>query len=356
MTNLKCLVFDSGQSKNGQKFSREKWDNFVLNNDKGSIHQTTAWMDFQLTIKGRERVLIFAIINEQEEILAGTLCVQMKTGFGKTCWWYSPRGPVFNPLENWQAGKFLIEKVQEKLKTTTGIFWRTDPYFTKSENNFLCEKDEIFPGKLAIQQYQPTDTLMIDLRQTEQEILSDMKRKGRYNIKLAEKKGVQIKFYQGDEALEKLPDFWKLNQATTARDGFVGHEEIYYKNFITKLKSSAVLCLAEFEGRVLSVAISTFHGKKAIYYFGASTSDREDRKLMSPYLLQWEMIRFAQKRKCTTYDFLGISPENSTKHAYDGISEFKHKFGGYRQTYISATETALRPCWYWAYKLMKKLR
>ncbi|NJP03840.1 peptidoglycan bridge formation glycyltransferase FemA/FemB family protein, partial [Candidatus Gracilibacteria bacterium] len=216
----------------------------------------------------------------------------------------------------------------------------------------------------ATQNYQPTDTLMLDLTKTDETLLAEMKRKGRYNITLSQKKGVTFSHITGKEFSEKsateqaelINEFWRLNTETTSRDGFSGHQKEYYEHFLTQLPDYAVLFFAEYEGKKIATAISTFCGDKAIYYFGASTSDPEYRNLMAPYGLQWEMIQFAKSKHCKTYDFLGIAPENEPKHAYAGISEFKWKFGGYRATYAPGSEIVLDKKWYPIYRLAKKLK
>lgn len=65
---------------------------------------------------------------------------------------------------------------------------------------------------------------------------------------------------------------------------------------------------------MVAAAILTITGKTAVYYYGASVSDPDLRKTMAPYLLQWEMIRAAQRAGCNFYDFLGVSPENEPDH------------------------------------------
>ena len=197
----------------------------------------------------------------------------------------------------------------------------------------------------------------LDLTKSNEELLAEMKRKGRYNIKLAEKRGVKFREILPDEMTEQdLEDFYRLNLETTGRDGFSGHQKDYYRHFLKSLNKYAVLFFAEFEGKRIATAISTFCGDKAIYYFGASTSDKQYRNLMAPYGLQWFMINFAKKRGCKTYDFLGIAPENELNHAYAGISEFKWKFGGYRKTYRPGVEIVFDKFWYAIYRLMKRLR
>lgn len=327
-----------------------EWDAFVLHSSRGSVHQLSAWKAFQKTIPGRGPVKGWGMKDDAGTIVAVTFAVAMDTGFLGKKWWYSARGPVFNDEA---AGRSLIEYVAQELRKEKGMFWRFDPYVTDSFS--LDKKLRAHP---AIQNYQPTDTLVLDLTKSDETLLAEMKRKGRYNINLATKKGIRCTKIETKEITEKdILDFWKLNNETTDRDSFSSHEQSYYRDFLKHVAPYAVLFFAETEEGVrIASAIATFAGDKAIYYFGASTSNPEYRNLMAPYLLQWTMIQEAKTRGCKTYDFLGIAPENDSKHAYAGISEFKWKFGGARQTFTPGKEVVFSKFWYWLYRLAKKIR
>ncbi len=337
------------------QFSQEEqpeWDEFILNSPFGSIHQISDWKGFQEKIPGRGHVLGFGV-KEDQKIKAVVFCVKMSTGFLNKFWWYSARGPVFDPKKNKQAGEFLVKEVAKRLKKEGGMFWRFDPYFENNPGSKFPESG--FKIQKATQNYQPTDTLEIDLTKSNDQILSEMKRKGRYNINLARKKGVKIVAISAGQFTDQdLADFWELNNQTTQRDKFSGHEKSYYEKLLKELKGQAVLFFAEVENKKIATAISTFCGKKAIYYFGASSSDPQVRNLMAPYLLQWEMMQYAKKKNCQTYDFLGIAPEGEKHHSYAGISEFKWKFGGERKTYMGGQEVVFDRFWYGVYRLVKK--
>ena len=326
--------------------SRE-WDDFVLKSQRGSVHQLSAWKTFQETIKGRGPVKGWGMRNNAGKIIATTFAVKMDTGFRGKKWWYSARGPVF---DDEKQGRALIEYVAKELKKDGGLFWRFDPYV---QTRVLKTRVQT-----STQNYQPTDTLILDMTKTNEQLLAEMKRKGRYNINLAKKKGVNCVKIEGNSASTKdIDDFWKLNNETTNRDAFSGHEKKYYQHFLKFISPYVDLFFAEAEdGTRIATAISTFAGDKAIYYFGASTSDPKYRNLMAPYLLQWTMIQEARERGCRTYDFLGIAPENDSKHAYAGISEFKWKFGGTRQTFAPGQEIVFDKKWYWLYRIAKKIR
>lgn len=325
----------------------KEWDDFVLTSKRGSVHQLSVWKPFQETIQGRGPVRGWGMRNDAGKIVATTFVVKMDTGFHGKKWWYSARGPVF---DDEKYGVALIEHITQKLKKEDGIFWRFDPYV----------RTQVLRTRVrtSVQNYQPTDTLILDLTKTDEQLLAEMKRKGRYNINLAKKKGVTCVKIAGEMVSEKdLSDFWRLNNETTNRDAFSGHEKKYYRNFLNLVSPYADLFFAEAgDGTRIATAISTFTGDKAIYYFGASTSNSKYRNLMAPYLLQWTMIQEARERKCATYDFLGIAPENEPNHAYAGISEFKWKFGGTRQIFAPGQEIVFDKKWYWLYRIAKMVR
>lgn len=323
---------------------------FVLSQrSQGSLHQLPEWAYFQHTIPGREQYKIF-IAKKSHDIVATMLCVQMDTGILQKFWWYAPRGPVSAPDITTEESHSFLQYIHRELQHTGGIFWRLDPYWSESEAKQWLRSG----AKRSLQQYQPTDTLLLNLQQSHEELLSQMKRKGRYNIGLAEKKGVTVEVLHGAALTPAdIASYIALQKETTARDGFQSHTDYYYQQFCRCLSPYVYLCFAVYEGVRVAGAVLTLCGDKAIYYFGASTSAAQYRSLMAPYLLQWRMICLAKEHGALTYDFLGIAPEGEENHAYAGITQFKEKFGGERAHYAPATEYPLRRLWYWLYRLAK---
>lgn len=172
---------------------------------------------------------------------------------------------------------------------------------------------------------EPT-TRMLDLSQSTEALLADMKQKGRYNIKVAEKSDCVA--LRVDATSANIDVFYALLLETTQRDGFFSNQKSYYERLLAERNHPAewlyfVVC----SGKVVSAAILIVSGSTAIYYYGASSS--QDRKLMAPYLLQWEMIQNSKKFGCRWYDFLGIAPEGEDVwHQLQGVTDFKSKFWG----------------------------
>ncbi len=237
--------------------------------------------------------------------------------------WEIPRGPVGKSSDFVALFETVFAEAKKKENNVgtvriytpfgTQNFWSNALFTNFLQKNKNRKAPEIFP----------TNTLMLNVEQEEEEILAQMKQKGRYNIKLARKKGVRI------EEENNVENFWNLMKETSKRDGFRSNKKHVYSDLLKSFKDDAVLFTAKDEtGDVLASAIFTIANGMAIYNYGASTSRK--RGLMAPYLLQWAGIQWAKKKGASVYDFLGISPENAPTHSLNGVASFKLKFGGTR--------------------------
>lgn len=175
---------------------------------------------------------------------------------------------------------------------------------------------------------QPPDTVIVDVSQDEDAILSAMKQKWRYNIRLAEKKGVTVK--RMDEA--GLDIFYSLYKTTAKRDRIAIHGIEYYRFLFQHSKEyrdgnqDLRLYIAEHDGEALAAIIVLFRGEEATYLYGASSDSK--RNFMAPYALQWRAIRDAHEKGCLRYDLYGIPPKENPLHPMAGLYRFKIGFGG----------------------------
>ena len=165
-------------------------------------------------------------------------------------------------------------------------------------------------------------TAVIDLDMSEDEILAQMKSKGRYNIRLAEKKWIEVKVVPEDEY--NIGKFYDLVSQTTSRDGFSGNSIEYYTQFLHGLDNSKLL-LAYYEWEVIAGWIFIFEKDISIYYYGASTSDSRYRNLMAPYLVQWKAIKIAKSIGSHIYDFLWVMTPWDKKSDLVWVTDFKCK-------------------------------
>jgi len=290
-----------------------------------SLWQHPIWDGFQKAI-GRKTWVV-----ETDSAMA--LVVQHKMSFGLN-WLEVPRGPLFENDENL---KMILDKIEELGRNEKSVFIRMSSYEELKITNY-----ELRISKLD---HHPETSLVIDLDQSEEEILAQMKPKGRYNIKVAEKHEVTV------SPSTDVDTFYQLLSKTGGRDGFSLHPKSYYEKMMESLGDNAQLLLAKYQDKVIAGGIFVYLDEWGIYYYGAS--DYNYRNVMAPYLIQWEAIKEAKKRGCKHYDFLGISPNDAKNHPWAGVTGFKKKFGGRIKDYPKAQVMVLRPFWYFLYKIRK---
>jgi len=331
---------------------RDKYEAYAKKHAFSTIHQSFAWGDFQRMIPGRGESWILGVMDDKDEFLGSALIYKNSLPFNLS-WLYCPRGPLFDFVDK-EVFEKLMEGIKEIAKEEKAVFLRVDPPVEKDgkglqyAEKFLKE----YKFKPAHAEFQPSTTLMIDLKQSEEEILAGMKQKGRYNIKVARKKGVTVRKSDGSE--KDYQDFYNLLKDTASRDKFAAHDKDFYVNMMEALGDNAEMFLAEKGAKVIAGIIVTYFGDTATYYFGASGN--EYRNLMAPYLLQFHAIKAAKEKGQAWYDFLGIAPENAgNDHPLFGVTEFKKKFGGKVVDFMKAKEFVYKPFWYFVMKMRKKV-
>jgi lipid II:glycine glycyltransferase (peptidoglycan interpeptide bridge formation enzyme) len=199
---------------------------------------------------------------------------------------------------------------------------------------------------------QPPRTIIINIKDNEDTILAKMKQKTRYNIRLAEKKGVTVR------AWDDIESFHKMMLVTGGRDGFGIHSLEYYKRAYELLhpKGLGEILVAEYEGKPLAALFVARNGYRAYYLYGASTD--EERNRMPTYLLQWEAMKWAKSHGCEEYDLWGVPDEEDatleanfeTRHdGLWGVYRFKRGFGGELKRAAQAMDRVYNPLLYWAY-------
>jgi lipid II:glycine glycyltransferase (peptidoglycan interpeptide bridge formation enzyme) len=179
---------------------------------------------------------------------------------------------------------------------------------------------------------QPPDTVLVDLTPSLDDITAAMKPKCRYNIGLAEKRGVVV-----SDCEQNVPYgieiFYRLLKETALRDGIAVHGIEYYKALFEEsyggsqiMPTQLRLYTARHEGDDLAAIVALFRGKQATYLYGASSNIK--RNLMAPYALQWKAMQDAKAFGCAVYDLFGIPPDENPGHPMAGLYRFKTGFGG----------------------------
>ena len=259
-----------------------------------------------------------------------------------------PLGFTIGYIPKSNPDKSLLSEIDNVCKSNRAIFLKLEPDLWDDG-----QPETLSLGfKTSSHNIQPPRTIIIDICGTDDEILAKMKQKTRYNIRLAEKKGVTVRAWDDIEA------FHKMMLVTGGRDGFGVHSLEYYKRAYQLLqpKELGEILVAEYEGKPLAALFVAQNGKRAYYLYGASTN--EERNRMPTYILQWEAIKWAKERGCEEYDLWGVPDEDEetleanfqTRHdGLWGVYRFKRGFGGELKRAAQALDRVYNPLLYWAY-------
>jgi len=245
---------------------------------------------------------------EGERLAAGAQVLFQRLPLGMGAMGYIPKGPVIAPDSTmWPE---LLAALRQAARAERAPFLRLEPEWEIGQAPALPALRKA-PDDAIVQ---APATIMIDLRPPPEAILAQMKPKWRYNIRLAERKGITVRM--GGEA--DLPLFQRLSEITAERDGFPIRTEEYYRTAFSLFaqSNSAALFIAEFGDKPLSALMAFVCGRMAIYLYGASSD--EERNRMPNHLMQWRAMQWAKERGCEVYDLWGAPDPGE---GYQGAAE-----------------------------------
>jgi len=306
---------------------------------------------------------------DQSDINAACLVLKrtvLSRGFtARLCVLYAPKGPLLDwsnePLRN-----RVQDDLQSVAKEQGAIFLKIDPDVVlgtgvpagedaREESGGRIVMSELTHKgwRLSSDQIQFKNTVLIDLFVSEDAMLARMKQKTRYNIRLAEKKGVAVRVgMQAD-----LSMLYKMYAETSVRDSFVIRDEGYYKKVWTTFMQSSTFkpsnfptcepLIAEVNGEAVSAIFVFYFAGRAYYVYGMSREVHREK--MPNYLLQWEAMKRAKARGCSIYDLWGAPDEFNENDSMWGVFRFKEGLGGQVVRTLGAWDLAPNPFWYKMY-------
>ncbi len=300
---------------------RELWNRLVIQTPESGFMQSWEWSSFKQA-EG-QCVLRLGIFDDKNNPVSGTMVYYA----GSHAPYIMPHGPVL-AWHNEDHAKCHFDLIYNELGKTAqeahSPIIRIEPLLYDIPS--WMKNAVRAPLDLA-----PTPTLIINLDKSENKLLNSMLPKGRYNIRLALKKGVEVIGRNDDQAID---DFYFLFELTYRRHDFFGEPKRFFTNMSKHLGSMMRIYFAYYQGMLLSSAVVIFFGDTATFLYGASLPFM--RSVMSPYAMHWQIIRDAKAAGCRYYDFFGIAPQNDPHHAYSRFSQFKSRFGGRIVTTIGA--------------------
>lgn len=324
-----------------------RWDAFVAAHPAGHLLQLSRWG----ALKARFGWQAARLALEQDgHLRAGAQVLFRPLPLGRTLA-YVPKGPLLVPDDEAIARSFW-NALHALARSRQAVLLKIEPEWP--DDAALAARLRDWGFRPSPQTIQPRRTVWLDLTADEETILARMKSKTRYNVRLAERKGVQVR----PGALDDLDTFYALMQETGARDGFAIHSLEYYRAAYQLFVPAGLarLFLAFYGDEPLGALMAFACGDKAWYFYGAS-SDRQ-RERMPNYLLQWQAMRWAKSIGCAAYDLWGIPDEeeaaleaqfSARRDGLWGVYRFKRGFGGRAQRYLGAYDAVYSPLWYKLY-------
>lgn len=320
-------------------YNKKRLDNFLKSNSKCHFMQSFEWTK----VKNNWKHEFIVVSDNKNKIVGAMLVLIRKLPSLPYSLMYAPRGPVCD-IHNKEIIGLIVSEIKNiaknynayTLKLDTDVL-ATDTEYSSILKDFgfkLPKQNKNFEG------IQPRFVFRINnlKGKTEEEVLNSFESKTRYNIRLATKKGVNVKVAEKKD----LAEFHKIMLETGVRDGFVIRSLEYFEKMYDAMAPNYLrLYMAYLDEKPIAGTIATLYGNKCWYLYGASSN--EHRNVMPNYLLQWSMIQWALENKCDIYDFRGVSGDLDENSPLYGLYRFKKGFNGNFTEFAGEFELVFKP-------------
>jgi len=332
-------------------YDKNKVEEFIFNHSKGHFMQSYKWARMKSNWKNE----VLVVLDDNDNI-KGVMSILIRTvPLVKRTIMYCPRGPVMD-IHDSEVLNHLIKYIRDILaKKYRAYIFKMDPDIEIEDKEFLeLVKKMGFKIRADAKNFegiQPRFVFRLDIKnKTQDEVFNQFHSKTRYNIRLAMKKGVEVKIGNKND----LEDFHKIMIETGVRDKFVIRSLGYFqKMYDIFAPDNLRLYMAYYNGQPIAGTIAILYGNKCWYLYGASSN--QYRNVMPNYLLQWEMIKWAIENKCDIYDFRGVSGDISEDNPLYGLYRFKKGFGGKFTEFVGELDLVFSPSVYYFVKISEKV-
>lgn len=335
------------------RLGEHTYQQFLEDNPAGDFMQTLAW--------GRVKSLTgwsslpFLLQDKQGHVALSALILSRRLPGVPLGMFYAPRGPVLDwtrPADELaQVLRSFAVSVRKLARRNRSVVLKCDPALPA--NNDAAVRALIAAGfrpgtaGLSFEGVQPRFVYAIGLDRSPAELLASFSAKHRYNVRLAERKGVRIRRATSEE---DMAPFYRLLQVTAERDGFGIRTYPYYQAIWREMAAPGIahLFLAEHDADLLAGALIFTLGQRAWYVYGASGNHQ--RNLMPNYALHWQIMMWLRERGFQIYDMRGISGDFSPDNPLYGLYRFKKGFSGEVAEFAGEFDLPLLPAAYWLFR------
>lgn len=333
-----------------------EWGEFKSDYDWQPFH--LLWLESESGL----RLLPFEQAPNPQNLFAAALILKRSLSFGglslPVSVLYVPKGPVLRAWEDDTRRRQVLADLALFARRQGALFVKIDPDLclglgvpgapeaSEDAVGLQVQQDLLAGGWFfSAEQVQFRNSMLVDLSQGEESLLANMKQKTRYNLRLASRKGVQVR----PARLDELPLLYRLYAETSLRDGFVIRDQGYYLRLWRAFIQAGLAhpLLAEAEGTAAAgLVLFTFAGTAWFFY---GMSGLQHREKMPSYLLQWEAMRLARELGCRWYDLWGAPDDFQESDPLWGVYRFKEGLGAQVVRRLGAWDLVLRPGLYRLY-------
>ncbi len=207
-------------------------------------------------------------------------------------------------------------------------------------------KEELDKNLVPTKPVQLRKTYIVKLGFSEDEFLSDMKRKDRYYIRKGEKDGLTTYFRTDKESFNK---FSNLYEATMKRHKVAPRGYKYLEAVFDAAKDNLVIAQTYFQDELLVSSFIIKHDSVAYYLYTGSSE--KQKNLRASFFHVWNCLKWANSGGLEIFDMFGIDEDEKK-----GFSNFKFKFIGEVFEYTDSFDLIVDSSKYKLIKLLIKLR
>jgi len=302
--------------------NKNEWEDFVATQEFTPFVQSAKYIDFY---NGLGESGYCVGIYDAEKLVGGSVVVTTHAKRGNFL--YLPYGPILPSSREKEALQALTDFLKNYAKQHGYIFIRVSPFVEENKENIQLFSTCGF--RSAPMHVLAENTWILDITDSEEQLLKNLNKNHRNLIRRCEKEGVTIKKTTDISRLEGLDT---LLNFTAKRHGFKRFSKRYVEQEFKSYLPDNVMLFESYlaDGTLDGAAVIMFYGNMAAYRHSASLN--KNNKVPSSYLLQWEVIKEAKKRGMKWYNFWGIAPDEAPKdHPFVGITHFKKGFGGFKK-------------------------
>lgn len=322
---------------------QETWERYVLKHPEANFLHSYSWGQFWQQLGSQ--VYFLGVFKSSKQVGAVLLVKEeAKRGDYLAC----AGGPLLDDFKS--DFPQLVLKIKSLAYESQVRFVRVRPQIKENqENRELFSQNGFVPAPMHMQ---AETTWQLDLAQTEEQILKDMRKTTRHSVKAALKQATKIKITKDISAVDRL---FELQMKTAKRHNFVPFGKKFLKTQfkVFSQKDQCVIFEAYVKEKLAVSAMVMFYGNEAVYHY--SGSNQLARETGASYLVQWRIIKEAKRRGFKRYNFWGVVPDHNPKHRFWGVTVFKRGFGGFPVNYLHAHDLPVKIS-YWLTHIFERLR